>query len=112
MLLCVGAQVWDPRVRRGEGLAVRACSSHTDWISAVVWHPSSGGLGEWQYAWLGAVAICCWAEAGDATRPVASGRWQASPCHSLLCLMLLPLRVFIYFKPLPLLAAVVQPTMC
>ncbi len=38
------SQVWDPRQRGGEGLAVRACSSHTDWISAIAWHPSSGGL--------------------------------------------------------------------
>lgn len=35
-------QVWDPRMRSSEGLAVKACSSHTGWISAVAWHPASG----------------------------------------------------------------------
>ncbi|PRW33193.1 ribosome biogenesis WDR12-like protein [Chlorella sorokiniana] len=34
-------RVWDPRMRSGEGLAVKACSSHAGWISAVAWHPSS-----------------------------------------------------------------------
>ncbi|EFN51158.1 hypothetical protein CHLNCDRAFT_141384 [Chlorella variabilis] len=34
-------RVWDPRVRSGEGLAVRSCASHTGWISAVAWHPTS-----------------------------------------------------------------------
>ena len=45
--VCVWVQVWDPRVRRGEGLAVRACTSHTDWVSAIAWHPTSGGLAGW-----------------------------------------------------------------
>ena len=42
LLAAAPYQVWDPRVRSGEGLAVRSCASHTGWISAVAWHPTSG----------------------------------------------------------------------
>jgi ribosome biogenesis protein YTM1 len=34
-------RVWDPRTRAGEGLALQALPSHTDWISALAWHPTS-----------------------------------------------------------------------
>ena len=35
-------RVWDPRARGGEVLAVTPLASHTDWIVAVAWHPTSG----------------------------------------------------------------------
>lgn len=35
-------RVWDRRAgNEGEALAVRGLSSHTDWISALAWHPAS-----------------------------------------------------------------------
>lgn len=34
-------RVWDPRARGGEALAMRACTSHTGWVSALAWHPTS-----------------------------------------------------------------------
>eukprot|EP00887_Chlorella_sp_A99_P000459 scaffold17.g459.t1 len=34
-------RVWDPRARSGEGLAVRALASHTGWVAALAWHPTS-----------------------------------------------------------------------
>lgn len=34
-------RVWDPRSPAGEGLALKALASHTDWVAALAWHPSS-----------------------------------------------------------------------
>ena len=58
-------QVWDPRLRSGEGLAVQACSSHAGWISAVAWHPSSGAPraalgGVWRGGASAVSLHCCW----------------------------------------------------
>jgi hypothetical protein len=57
--------VWDCRVRSGEGLAVKACSSHTGWISALAWHPSSGEAADmcWALSACGHVLRVCFGSA-------------------------------------------------